>query len=303
MLVHNRERLVGRAIQSVINQSFEDFEFIIVDNGSDDNSGNICRGFAADDARITVIAKEKGNIGSGRNAGLDAARGDYITFVDDDDRAEPDMLACLYSLIIKHDADIAFCGSNKEVNGEIVPNYVFDVELVMDAGAAVKELLARKKLNSGMPTKLWRKNLFDHIRFLNIGTYDDIFIAYKLFAEARAVVAEGTPQYYVHRHMGNNSNFTTNDLLLTPLQLDEYYAAFRERTSYLSTKLPEIADYVRYSEWSYLISMVNKIVSNKLAHCDAQLAYARNCLVENRDEFYSSPYLQDFEREYMDQYI
>ena len=90
MLTYNREQLVSCAIESILGQSYRDYEFIIVDNGSTDESGQIADRYAAQDNRIRVIHRERGNIGAGRNTGLDAARGEYITFIDDDDWAEPD---------------------------------------------------------------------------------------------------------------------------------------------------------------------------------------------------------------------
>ena len=85
MLTYNRESMVGRAIESILNQTYRDFEYIIVDNGSDDRSGEIADASAAKDPRIKVLHIEKSNIGTGRNIGLDAATGEYITFIDDDD--------------------------------------------------------------------------------------------------------------------------------------------------------------------------------------------------------------------------
>ena len=76
MLTYNREALVGRAIESILNQTYRDFEFIIVDNGSADRSGEIADAYAARDARIRVIHRARGNIGAGRNTALDAARGE-----------------------------------------------------------------------------------------------------------------------------------------------------------------------------------------------------------------------------------
>ncbi|WP_312352967.1 glycosyltransferase family 2 protein [Aminipila sp.] len=303
MLTYNREQFIGRAIQSVLNQDFKDFEYIIVDNGSTDSSGMIADEYARKDKRIKVIHKEKGNIGSGRNAGLDLARGKYVTFVDDDDIAYKDMLGFLYELAEGNKADIAICGSDKEVENEIIPNCVFQELLIMGAGEAIIELLKRKKYNAASPTKLWHRSIFDNIRFLNEGKYDDITIVYKLFAEAKKVVAHGIPKYCFSRHQGNNSAFTTNDSLLNPDQLNEYFSAFRERTLYLSKKLPEIADYAQYSEWSYMISMCNKIHKNFLEGCKQQLSWIERELAENFDEFYGMEYIQDFEKEFLELYI
>lgn len=303
MLTYNRENMVGRAIESILNQTYQNFEFTIVDNGSTDQSGEIADSYAEKDSRIKVIHLPKSNIGTGRNTGLDMAKGDYVTFIDDDDTAEPDMLEFLHALAVECDADIALCGSYKEVNGETFPNCVFDEKLIMTPEEAVVTLLKRKKYNAAMPSKLLRRELFDKIRFRTEGKYDDITVVYKYFAEAKRVIAYGKPKYCFWRHPGNNSAFTTNDLLLTPEQLDEYFAAFRERTEYLALKLPAIADYAQYSEWSYMISMCNKIEKNHLVQCNKQLEFVKNELTAHYDEFYNSPYIEEFEKEFMERYI
>lgn len=303
MLTYNRENLVARAIESILAQTCEDFEYIIVDNGSEDNSGNIAESYAAKDSRIQVIHTGKGNIGSGRNVGLAAATGDFVTFIDDDDFAYPDMLRFLKELAAESNADVALCGSDKSVGDKIMPNCVFGEKLLMTPAEAVTELLKRKKYNAATPTKLWRRSIFDKVKFPEKGKYDDISVIYKLFAKAGSVAAHGIPQYCFYRHPGNNSAFTTNDMLLTPEQLNEYFKAFRERTVYLSAKLPEIADYALYSEWSYMISMCNKIHKNNLTHCSAQLKSIEQELTAHYDEFYSSPYIEAFERDFMERYI
>lgn len=303
MLTYNREALISRAIESIRKQTMREFEYIIVDNGSTDRSGEIAEEYAKQDDRIRVLHIPKSNIGTGRNVGLDAASGEYITFLDDDDTAEPDMLEFLYRLAREEDADISLCGSMKEVGGEFLPNCVFEERLSMTPEEAVVTLLKRKKYNAAMPSKLFRRELFEEIRFLTTGKYDDISVVYKYFASARRVAAHGLPKYCFWRHPGNNSAFTTNDLLLTPEQLEEYFAAFRERTRYLSEKLPKIADYAQYSEWSYMISMCNKISKNNLTSCKKQLDFVKRELTKHYEAFYTSPYIEEFEREFMQRYL
>ncbi len=95
MLTYNRETLVSRAVESILAQTYKDFEYIIIDNGSSDKSGEIADKYAKNDNRIRVIHRERGSISAGRNTALDAANGDYITFIDDDDWTEPDYLEFL----------------------------------------------------------------------------------------------------------------------------------------------------------------------------------------------------------------
>ncbi len=303
MLTYNRENFISEAIESILNQTESDYEFIIVNNGSTDKSGEIAEMYAKLDYRIKVIHIPKSSIGKGRNIGLSLAKGDFITFVDDDDIAESDMLEFLYNLAVENNADISICGSTKKVEGKIFPNCLFDEYLELTPPEAVIELLKRKKINAAMPTKMIKRHLFDIIRFNETGKYDDISVTYKYIANARKVVVNGLPKYCFTRHEKNNSSFTTNDMLLTPEQLDEYFSAFRERTIYLSKILPDISEYAQYSEWSYMISMCNKIKKNNLTNCSKQLEHVKKVLTKHYDEFYYGKYIEEFEKEFMNLYI
>lgn len=303
MLVYNREQWVERAVSSIINQTYKDFELIIIDNGSSDGSKMIVENLAKNDDRIRFVSIPKSSISVGRNTGLDMAKGRYITFVDDDDVSKPSLIESLVRELKENDADISLCGSLKNVNGEELPNCVIEDKLVMGPEEAVVTLLKRKKYNAAMPTKMLKRELFDQIRFIEKGKYDDIAVVYRYFVKAKKTVAFGDPLYTFYRHENNNSAFTTNDKLLTPEQLDEYLEAFKERTRYISKELPNIADYALYSEWSYMISMVNKIVSNDLENCRNQLLYMKRVLKNNYNEFWNSPYIEEFEREWMTKYI
>ena len=304
MLTYNRETLVSRAIESILTQIFSDFEFIIVDNGSSDRSGKIADEYASVDNRIKVIHRERGNIGSGRNAGLDAAKGDYITFIDDDDWTEPDFLKFLFNLAVSNNADISICGSWRQLeNGGIEPKYIFDELLLHNTEAAVTEIILRKHYNSATPTKLFQKQIFDKLRFPTQGKYDDIAMTYKLFANSRLTAAQGKGKYYFSRHGGNNSGATTKHQFLDPLQLNEYLSVFRERTEYISRALPNLADLAQWSEWSYMISMVEKINRYNLTNCGKPLAFMLHELKQNRDIFLRSPWTQEFEKQWMESYV
>lgn len=230
MLTYNRENMVGQAIKSVINQTYHDFEYIIVDNGSTDSSGVIADEFAKKDHRIRVIHKERGNIGSGRNIGLDFAEGEYITYIDDDDWLDPDFLEFLLSVIREMKADIAICGTYEKNSEE---------KILMAPEEALIELLWRKKYNTGFPTKLFKRALFNGIRFSESENSDDIGLIYRVIANARKVVYYGKPKYHVYRHSGNNSAWTTNHQLLTKEILDEYLRNYHVRTEWLCKRFPE----------------------------------------------------------------
>lgn len=294
MLTYNREQLVGRAIESILNQTYGDFEFIIVDNGSSDNSGKIAEEYAEKDGRIRVIHREKGTISAGRNTALDAAKGDYIAFIDDDDYAEADYLEFLLDLITETNSDMAICGAADKA---------FDEKKVMNTEEALIELMWRKKYNVAFPAKLIKASLMENLRFPEEVCFDDIALMYKLMAKAKKVAYHGIPKYTFYRHEGNNSAWTTNHSLLNGRILDEYLYSYRSRTEILSEQFPNSAGTFRYFEWSFMISMVEKINRLKLADCQKQLEKMTNVLKDNRAEFLSAPEILDFEREWVDKYI
>lgn len=258
MLTYNREDLVGRAIESILNQTYRDFEYIIVDNGSTDRSGRIAEEYARRDARVRVIHRERGNIGSGRNAGLDAARGEYITFIDDDDFVEPNYLEYLHKLADDYHADISVCGSWREVNGVRQPKYVFDGIFTYSGEDAVVELLKRERFNAGTPTKLIAAKLYNGLRYGTGKKYDDIEMTYKIFSAASTAVVSGVPLYICTRHAQNNSVGTAQNEAIPPGQVEEYLDAFRERTAWLTERFPDRADFWLYTELSYALSMYDK---------------------------------------------
>ena len=98
--VYNVEKYLERCIESVIHQTYINLDIILVDDGSTDSSGLLCDKLATKDTRITVIHKTNGGLSDARNAGISAAKGKYITFVDSDDLVELDMIEYLYYLII-----------------------------------------------------------------------------------------------------------------------------------------------------------------------------------------------------------
>ncbi|MCL1981807.1 MAG: glycosyltransferase [Clostridiales bacterium] len=291
MLTYNRETMVRRAIKSVLLQTMQDFEFIIVDNGSIDSSGEIADGYAKQDSRIRVIHRKRGNIGSGRNAGLDAAEGEYVAFIDDDDWCEPDFLEFLLKLAVENDADVSICGATDKI---------FDEKLVMTAEEALVELFWRKRYNVQFPTKLIHRKLFDGIRFSDSAKYDDIELMPQILSRANRTAYHGLPKYTFYRHESNNSAWTTDHSLLTSDTLDEYLKAYRERTIWLSELFPGSMAAWRYFEWSFMISMVEKINRLEIEGCEGQLGEMVRVLQANREEFMGGRYILDFEREWME---
>ena len=294
MLTYNRENLVRRAIESILAQTYKKFEFIIVDNGSSDKSGDIADEYTEKDERIQVIHRERSTISAGRNTALEAARGDYIAFIDDDDWTEPDYLEFLLNLITENDADMSICGAADKA---------FDEKLVMDAEQALIELMWRKKYNVGFPTKMIKRSLMDDLRFPEDARYDDISLMHRLIAKAVRIAYHGLPKYNICRHENNNSAWTTNHSLLDAKTLDEYLGSYHARTEWLSERFPNSALTFRYFEWSFMISMIEKIDRLEIKGCEKQLQYMIKELSEHCKEFLGCHEIMDFESEWVKKYI
>ncbi len=287
MLTYNRENFVSRAIESILSQTYQDFEFIIVDNGSTDSSGQIAEKYASHDSRIRVIHRDRGSIGAGRNTGLDAAKGEYITFIDDDDYVEPNFLEFLLGLTKRYAADIAVCGSWREVAGKRQPKYVFDGVFTYGGEDAVVELLKREKFNSANPTKLIASRIFRQVHYSDYGQYDDIKTVYRQFAHAHTVVVSGVPLYTFVRHERNNSAGTTQGETIPPGQIEEYLTSFRERTQWLTEQFPERADFWLYAELSYALSMYDLAADKALRTKLEYLLQQNNETFRGSKKFYT----------------
>lgn len=294
MLTYNRENLLSRMIECILAQTFQEFEFIIVDNGSTDRSGDIAEEYSKKDSRIKVIHREKGNIGSGRNAGLDRATGEYIGFVDDDDQCDPDYLKFLYDLIQEQDSEIAICGATWSKISE---------KTFLTPEEAIITLLHRKKYNVAFPTKLFKKSLFDENRFLDKGKYDDIYLMPKILSEAQSVAYHGESKYHFFRHEQNNSAWTQNHQLLDRETLEEYLTVYQQRTQWLIQKFPDATSKWQYFYWSFLLSMVEKVTRLNLKDCYEIREFMLNELCSHRIQIENCEDLQEFEKEYLEWYV
>lgn len=116
--VYNSRDTLARCVKSLQAQTLADLEIILVDDGSSDGSGMLCNGFSREDARIRVIHKANGGVSSARNAGIEAAKGRYLMFMDSDDYAEPEMAEAMLSGI--GEDDIAICGFHHHYQGRDV---------------------------------------------------------------------------------------------------------------------------------------------------------------------------------------
>lgn len=200
--VYNIEKYIENCIQSVLAQSYTDFELLLVNDGSGDSSPDLCRKWEAKDARVRLLSKENGGVSSARNFGLDHARGDYLFFLDGDDTLHPD---CLKELMDKMTSgiDVVFC-DYKEVDDE-----GFISELVLQhkhfegrisANEAMEDLLKAQIYPRVVWGKLYRKNLWVDLRFNHMAYSEDTFAIFELLQKNCTLYSIDEPLYnYLQR--------------------------------------------------------------------------------------------------------
>lgn len=190
--VYNVENYLMRCLESVISQSFKDFEIILVDDGSTDSSGQVCDRVSHSDSRIKVIHKRNGGLSSARNTGLDIANGEYVTFIDSDDWILSDAFEYLLSVIEKTQSDVV-SADYAFTEGDVVYANSDYKEIVIEGTDNILKFyleqdILHKKNDFPVWIKLYRKDLFNDIRFPNGKIYEDTITNYKILSKCKRYV-------------------------------------------------------------------------------------------------------------------
>lgn len=193
--VYNTKKYLKRCIRTILEQTYSNLEVILVDDGSSDGSGIICDEFAKKDNRVIVVHKENEGQGVARNVALDIARGDLIGFVDSDDYILPDMYMSLYSAMKQYNADMSVCAV---INDHIIKKTAMHT-LPNPKTYNTKELLvsyiSEPFVRAIMPNKLFKKELWEGIRFSRSVAREDEELLYKVYSRCNKAVHIGTAKY------------------------------------------------------------------------------------------------------------
>ena len=204
--VYQVEQYLSECVDSILSQTFTDFELILVDDGSKDQSGAICDAYAGKDARVKVIHKENGGLSDARNYGLDQAAGKYFMFVDSDDWIAPTMVECLYRSILKEDADIAACNVRYSFDQDPAKNFSTGIQGEVVPGVEI--YYYRKNDRSfGFWTVAWNKlyksEVFGTCRFRVGKFHEDEFWANEIYQMDIRMVTIPDCLYYYRQRVGS----------------------------------------------------------------------------------------------------
>lgn len=232
--VYKVEPYLDRCIDSIVRQTYDHLEILLVDDGSPDSCGAICDRWAARDPRIRVIHKENAGAGAARNTALDQARGTLIGMVDSDDYLSPRMYERLYHLL-GTDCDIAECAI-VHTDGDACPLDDGGGEITLASAPEAMKLHIRDTLfTQTPPNKLYRRSTIADIRFPEGNLIDDEFFTYKVLGNARKLVHTSAKMYAYRQQPGSVMHKTFSLRRLQGIR------ARQERLEYLKVHMPELS--------------------------------------------------------------
>lgn len=202
--VYKAEKYLHRCVDTLLAQTFQDFEVLLIDDGSPDKSGEICDDYAKKDFRVRVFHKENGGVSSARQCGIDNAQGEYTIHTDPDDWVEPEMLETLYKKAKEDDADMVICDYYEYVDG--CNQYINQCPSSLNHIMVLKDLFCF--LHGSLCNKLIRKELFDRydVKFpLGVNYSEDLYICIVLLQNPINVVYLSNAFYHYDRMINNNS--------------------------------------------------------------------------------------------------
>ena len=195
---YNVELYLHKCIDSVLSQTYQNLEIILVDDGSPDNCGKICDEYASQDKRVKVIHKPNGGLSDARNVAIDQATGEWITFVDSDDYVAEDYVETLYGLVEKFDCEVSVAWFSTFCEGEKpnAPSLVC-IEEKMNPMKAVEQMFYQEKFDTSAWAKLYHRKLFEKgIRYPKGLLYEDLPTTYLLMLESKGVAYTNKVIYY-----------------------------------------------------------------------------------------------------------
>ena len=213
--IYKVEKYLNKCIESLLNQTYKDFEIILVDDGSPDKCPEMCDNWEKKDSRIRVFHKENGGLSSARNCGIEHAKGEFIIFPDPDDWVEPDYLERVLALREEYDADLSICGHyiGKNINNKKAALSVLTTE------EALEQLMMPRLFCGYAWNKLYSMKIINNnnLRFdTELGMVQDLHFNVRYFQFCEKIVYDPKPLYhYVIDRGGVTSRYTT----LTPRKI------------------------------------------------------------------------------------
>lgn len=203
--VYNVESYLKECVDSLIHQTYQNIEIILINDGSTDNSGQVCDQYCEIDKRISVIHKENGGQSDARNVGLDVAVGDYIMFVDSDDFVADNYVELMLATMVSEQADIVCCGfSFTDEYGKVTVSVSNKAKAVISAEETLHLLIQdNNPIENYVWNKIYKRCYFDKEKFPIGRLYEDVATTYKILIKCNTVALIPNELYYYRLRPGS----------------------------------------------------------------------------------------------------
>ena len=217
--VYNVEAYISETIESIITQSCQNIEIILINDGSTDNSGIICESYAKIDSRIIVIHQRNSGVSAARNRGIDLAKGEYICFVDGDDTIDSDMIELLYTFGYNHDIDLILPIGNKYTQKIERNDNSFRI---LEANQVLSDYLQFKNLLDShglLKTEIVKKIKYSDSIFF----WEDYAFMVELISRCNSIAKTTNIFYYYRQREGSANNSKISERTLTCLNIADLF--------------------------------------------------------------------------------
>ena len=283
--VYNVEKYLAECLDSVLAQTYSDWEAILVDDGSTDSSPAICAEYARLDPRIRMVRQENQGLSGARNTGIEISTGDHITFLDSDDALVPGALELLATLSAENDADMAVCPMLRlEEDGSMAPykNHapIHGTEIYTGDDKMASYLRLNKQTNTACG-KLYARRLFDEIRFPAGKISEDVFTGYRVIHAAQRIVIHETPLYIYRNRPGSimTRRITSRDFDVIEGRVQEQ--------EFIQTHYPDLAPLMPVKICSAAVTLVIRTAADRFSDPEKD-ALLRRAVRENLKPFLKS---------------
>ena len=213
--IYRAEAYLEQCVDSLLEQSYDNLEILLVDDGSPDGCGSICDNYGERDPRVTVLHQENRGVSAARNVGVEIARGEYIAFVDADDWVEPDHIGYLLQLLRQNTADIAVCRSDTKARRGGAET------MLLSGEAALRTMLYQKLFDTGPWSKLYRADIVKETPFPENMFFEDLAVVCRMFGMAERVAYSQRRTYHYRRTLDGTMNGGYAERLLDEIRAAE----------------------------------------------------------------------------------
>lgn len=268
--IYNVEKYLPKCIESIINQTYQNLEIILVNDGSTDTCPQICEDYAAKDNRIKVIHKKNGGLSDARNAGYELVTGDFIAFVDSDDLISKNFYKDLMKIANEENADIVECGIFRFKDEKELQNIEFESTLEKFDTEKALESLMKEQLKQVVWNKLYKTKIVDNLLFEKGKIHEDEFWTYQVFARANKIVKTSTPLYFYRQQEDSIMAEKYSIRRLSGLEARE------KRIEFMKNNFPNLTNLAVRTFWHSAFNNYQAIVRN--SNVDIDFTYRKSIL-------------------------